>query len=283
VRLARIATHDTANTSGTGLTSRTKRWKQSAFTLIELLVVIAIIAILAAILLPVLAKAKVKAQGVYCLNNLKQIQLGWVLYCQDNGDNICPVHNGSGGPSWVLGDMGVAADQLNTDLIKQGLLWPYVNNLGCYKCPADPKKGAFGQPTVRSMSMNAWLNCNPVPYAWTGRGRIFKKQNDISGGLISPVNCLVVLDENQGSVNDGYFLQDIPGSVGVKHVDEWIDVPASYHNFAGGVFFVDGHGEIKKWMDQRPRQNPNGPFQTPLPPTYVTDLRWVQQRMSVPE
>ena len=69
--------------------------KRNGFTLIELLVVIAIIAILAGMLLPALAKAKTKAQGIMCMNNSNQLMKGWHMFTADNNDLILgAVHGG---------------------------------------------------------------------------------------------------------------------------------------------------------------------------------------------
>src|SRR5579862_7004618 len=142
------------------------QFENSGFTLIELLVVIAIIAILAAMLLPVLASAKLRAQGIQCMNNTRQITLGWLMYADDHNGTLIVNHAGSGAPdttlSWVTGweDYNNSpADTSTAFLIKpaNALMAPYLNNAAAYKCPADQSRsnGGSGQPRVRSYSMNA--------------------------------------------------------------------------------------------------------------------------------
>ncbi len=272
--------------------------RRSGFTLIELLVVIAIIAILAAMLLPALAKAKTKAQGIQCLGNTRQLMLAWRMYAEDSNDNIPAAYNTgntSVAPAWVptslFLDYTTPSAQGNWDYantIEKSVLWPYCGqNRAIFHCPADPSTGlnAAGQtvPRVRSMSMNGWMGGvyagtpNPGEDGAYGRinGTVFKKLSSMK--TPGPSQFIVLLDERHESINDGLFLIMMDGYPTSTPLG-LADFPAIYHNGASGLAFADGHSEIHKWRDGATQQKAMPARNVAAP----NDASWLQDHATRP-
>ena len=282
-----------------------------AFTLIELLVVIAIIGILAAMLLPALSKAKMKALGIQCLSNEKQLALGCIMYAHDARDYIALASddgqtlaaNPYNAYSWVSNQHidCVGGNQANYDptWLMSGPVYPYFKGVGIYKCPADHSTVVAGistgsvqagqeVPRTRTISMNLFL------------GGFGANQNIHLDGLFStyktplkitdiwrPVKCFLFIDEDDHVVNWGNYATDMAGfpanqtsapQAGSYAYDQ--DFPGQYHNKAAGLSFYDGHAEIHRWSAKLPVPPP---CSTPtVSAAYSPDVAWMQDHTTRP-
>ncbi len=218
-------------------------WGRSAFTLIELLVVIAIIAILASMLLPALSKAKLKAHGIKCVSNLRQLQLAWIMYADDHDDRLAPNLLGNTN-AWIGGNVNSLPGATNLADIKNGRLFPYNNAYEIYRCPNDIafKIGGRNIIRVRSISMNGRMAGDPAAEFVNPGIPFFRKSTDINKP--SPSQANVFIDEDKDSIDDGFFaVRALP------NVWLWQNTPASRHGKGGLVSFADGHAELWRWRE----------------------------------
>jgi len=279
------------------------------FTLVELLVVIAIIAILAAMLLPVLSRAKQRAQGALCLNNGKQLMTAIHLYTGDNSDfyppnpddgNTIPGHN------WASGEAGIGGpDEFNPDVLADpnlSMLIGYLShNVSVFKCPADNREGLYqgsnpqliGKivPAARTFSMNQAVGTICAGFA-AGEAHSGAPDLPVNGPWLdgthnhqhdSPWRTFgKSSDVGQPSPSDLWVLVDEDAS-GLNDAafafqmtsPDWVDVPGTYHNIGCGFAFADGHSETHRWIYRREKES--GDI---TDPKDVADWNWMAAHTS---
>ena len=233
------------------------------------------------------------------MNNGKQLMLGWLMYAGDNNDRL--VNNFGVAETqaeisaktfrnWVNNTIDWSPNESNTNVayIKNGILAPYTGGaIGIYKCPADiylsPIQRTRGfTARTRSMAMNAFMGpYNPNPAgSWASGNNIFfgnYVQFLKFSSIPQPAGMFVTLDEHPDSINDAYYLNNPD-----PNNSQWGDIPASYHNGAGGFSFADGHSEIHKWLSDRTKYPVRYSYNSlPLDAPGHADYRWHAERLTI--
>jgi prepilin-type N-terminal cleavage/methylation domain-containing protein/prepilin-type processing-associated H-X9-DG protein len=282
-----------------------------AFTLIELLVVIAIIAILAALLLPVLSRAKQRAQGALCLSRGKQMMLAVTLYAGENNEFFPPNPDDGNtlpGYNWCAGQAGIGESaEFNPDVLQdptRSLLVPYLGgSVDLFRCPADARTGKYqgtnpaltGQivPAARTFSMNQAVgtidpgydadppNHSGVPDLsvngpWLNNQQTHKRNSPwFTYGKISdnraPGPAMLWVLVDE----DARGLNDAAFAFGMES-PKWFDAPGTYHNAGCGFAFADGHSETHRWL-YHGEKLAGADIVDPLD---QQDWNWMQQRTS---
>ena len=219
------------------------------FTLIELLVVISVIALLMAILMPALSKARRVAKRTACLSNVRQLQLAWIMYADQNDDKIVSAgENLNGAPAtipqglipWCGYDWNYArlnptpADlEKQIEAMKKGALYPYLREIKILLCPEAKRQMLRTYSIVNSM--------NGLWYQAPSNGVTIRNRSQI----IRPHQRIVFAEEGWPS----------PDSFIVNYTrEEWADKPQCPHDEGATFSFADGHTEYWKWQDQRTRR-----------------------------
>jgi len=217
---------------------------RTAFTLIELLVVIAIIAVLMAILMPSLHLARDQAQAIICVNNMRALIRSWYLYKDDYDARLVGGHVGGRWQGrlldWVDSPTGSDPDELERkkEGIRQGLMWPYINEMDVYRCPGDRRKVRAPHYAFRSYSISGNMYGEERRSGWSRRP--LKKYTEIK----QPALKYVFVEEiDPRGYNMGSWVMRPDGTA-------WIDPLAIWHNKRSTLAYADGRAEKHRWLDQ---------------------------------
>ena len=199
------------------------------FTLIELLVVIAIIALLMAILMPALNRAREQGKRTACLNNLRQLAMGWILYADDSDDKIVHANTGRD-DAWVRWRGRVDSEQERMEGIELGFLYRYCPDVKLYKCPT----GIRGEIVTYAI-VDAMNGYDGIP--GTKNLMVYRRMQSRR-----PNERAVFLDEGMLSPNSWTIWYD---------QERWWDQITARHGDGTNFSFADGHSEYWKWKDTR--------------------------------
>lgn len=287
----------------------TRNAVRCGFTLVELLVVMAIIAILVALLLPALSQAKARAKAIVCLNNTRQLGVAWQVYATEHNDGL-PYNLGMAGSSfrtplnWANNVMtwDLSPDNTNVATLTGAGLGPFVSgSTSVYRCPSDnalsaAQVAAGWSARIRSYSMNALVgNAGDISISGFNTNAPDYTQFFKLVQIPQPSEIFVFLDEHPDSIDDGYFVERVPPEEESYAYnksyenysgdsDQWLDLPATYHNRATAMSYADGHSALHRWTQpgtyRPPLPNAAGlPIQ--IPEAQSTDFDWVVRHMSV--
>lgn len=249
--------------------------EKSAFTLVELLVVLGIISLLSCLVLSAVQSARAKGAEISCLNQLRQLQLGWQMYAEDHHGALVPNlalrTNGawrSTPDSWT--GLSSAPHDPTSQNIASGALCRlgYAPNVQLFHCPADRatvrdlRGHDLGLPRSRSYGMNGNLG-----------GRTNEAQTTVTHQfqIRSPSQLLVLIDEHADSIDDGHFL------VWSMPDDRWVNLPADRHRQGCNLTFADGHAEHWRWQAAKAFFPKQSYWKKASDPGDLRDLRKIQK------
>lgn len=257
---------------------RTRFGQVDGFTVTELLVVVAVMSILGALLASSLNRTKGRAHQIGCLSNLRQLSVSWFMYSDENNDQL-PENRSIGGPnerifgrrnttnSWVAGS---PKEDITTENIERGTLFPFAKSVDLYRCPADQSQ-VIGRNLrrTRSYSMSSYL--------YGDRAGLDQRVKTTFGSLMNPSldNIFVFIEEHESSQWAGSFM--VPGKERIAlAAANWESVPSDRHRGGCNLSFADGHVEYWKWYSSKTADLISKPM---LNSQELRDLRRLQDRI----